>query len=388
MVDSVKNYGVTGVSANVELGKKNVTVKGTSDKVQLEGFGGGNARAQIEEGTADSHAVTYNQMHNRINTLPRVYSNVVSYNSGTTNMMTVRANTTVLSVSVEALENWTSANTSTNIIVGDNGDDDRLFTSFDPTVSTVDETNHTYSEQTTIKSRVSAGSASGGTAKIIILYAGGKVLGAPQQTIDTQTEINIFFDSSGSMNSTLSPLTTMRNEKLKEAILPFYDNNETIYNQNVTITNIGNERVFDQMRTMGSSANVTQVINLVFSDENSPYGAVGSYPTNRTSQYDTDMSNLRSDIASANSANTSSYYRSVLFQVDTGPGSYGGYKTFTQAVYNGTGNYSGTNGLESYEGDQVYLVNDVIAGSNATYYANQIISSLNNLGYDLPTLEY
>ena len=43
-------------------------LKAITGKVQLEGSRGGNARAQIEEGTADSHAVTYNpQMHNRIN---------------------------------------------------------------------------------------------------------------------------------------------------------------------------------------------------------------------------------------------------------------------------------------------------------------------------------
>ncbi len=265
---------------------------------------------------------------------------------------------------------------------------DRLFGEFDPECQSADETDHVYTSQTTIKSRVYQGSAVNGTAQITVMYVGGEAIEAQQEEIDTNTEINIFFDSSGSMDSTLSPLQTMRNNQLRTALEPFYDNDSNAYNTNVTISEVSTERVFDQMRTMGSDSNVTKVINLVFSDENSPYNAGATYPTNRSTQYDTDIAALRSDISTANSANTTSYYRSVLFQVNTGPGDYAGYKQFTQAVYNGTGNYSGTNGLSDFDGSQVYLNSDVIAGSNATYYANQIIGALNNLGYSLTPLSY
>ncbi len=215
---------------------------------------------------------------------------------------------------------------------------------------------------------------------------------APTEEVDANTEINIYFDSSGSMDSTLSPLQTMRTNDLRTALEPFYNNDSDAYNSAVTVHEVSSERVFDMMKTSGSSNSVTRVINLVFSDENSPYGASNNYPTDRTAQYNTDMAALRSTISAYNTANTSSYYRSVLYQVNTGPNSYPGYKQFTQAVYNGTGNYSGTNGLSDFTSGgslaQTVLYNDVIPAANSTYYANQIISGLNAMGYDLDLLSY
>lgn len=207
------------------------------------------------------------------------------------------------------------------------------------------------------------------------------------QEIDETTEINIFFDSSGSMNSTLSPLQTMRDGVLRTALEPFYDNDSDAYNAAVTITSVGTEMVFDQLATLGS-ANATRVINLVFADENSPYAAVGSYPATPNAQLSSDIAALRSTISSSNSEKGTDYYRSILFQVNTGPNSFPGFKQMTQAVYNGTGSYSGTAGLSDFDETQTFLINDVIAGGNATFYANQIIAGLNSLGYDLDQLSY
>ena len=206
--------------------------------------------------------------------------------------------------------------------------------------------------------------------------------------IDTNTEINIFFDTSGSMNTSLTPMQTMKTDVLKNALLPFYNNDGDIYDSNVNFIEEPNERVWDQMNTMGSNANITQVINLVFSDENSPYGAGGQYPTDRTTQHDTDIAALRSDVNSGISSNGEDYFRGVLFQIDTGPGTYPGYKSYVTAVINGTGNYSGTNGLSDFT-DEIAVNTDVIAASNATYYANQVISALNGLGYtSINTIAY
>jgi len=207
------------------------------------------------------------------------------------------------------------------------------------------------------------------------------------QEIDETTEINIFFDSSGSMDSTLSPLETMRDGVLRTALEPFYDNDSAAYNAAVTITSISTERVFDQLATMGS-ANATRVINLVFADENSPYAAVGSYPATPNGTLSGDISALRSAVSTSNSAEGTDYYRSILFQINTGPNSFSGFKQMTQAVYNGTGSYSGTAGLSDFNEAQTFLINDVQAAGNATFYANQIIAGLNSLGYDLDELSY
>jgi hypothetical protein len=78
----------------------------------------------------------------------------------------------------------------------------------------------------------------------------------------------------------------------------------------------------------------------------------------------------------------------VLFQVNTGPGSFGGYKDYVNAVLNGTGNYSGTVGLSDRANVEVRVETDVTAGANATYYANQVINGLNSLGYTIPNVSY
>jgi hypothetical protein len=202
--------------------------------------------------------------------------------------------------------------------------------------------------------------------------------------IDENTEINIFFDSSGSMNSTLSPLQTMRSTILKECLLPFYNNDGTLYDQNVTITSIGDERTFDWLSKTATGENTTKVINLAFTDENTPYNAGNGqsdtlWQTVRTGTYNNDILQLRNVLSSAPNTDT---YRSVIFRVNTGPDSYNNFKNFLIAVKNGTYLYSGVNGLS--DKSEVGVVPNVTEGSNATYYANVIIDALNNLGYNVP----
>ena len=99
--------------------------------------------------------------------------------------------------------------------------------------------------------------------------------------IDENTQINIWFDDSGSMNQTLSPLETMRNTILKNCLLQFYNNDSNLYDANVSVKNFsekssGNERTFWILDTTGTTGSVTKVINLAFQDESSPYGADGA----------------------------------------------------------------------------------------------------------------
>jgi len=197
--------------------------------------------------------------------------------------------------------------------------------------------------------------------------------------IDENTKINIFFDSSGSMNDTLPPLQTMRSSTLKNCLLPFYNNNSAKYDSLVTITSISDERTFNWLTTTsGTTANVSKVINLVFTDENSPYGAGMEHTTQwtiRTTQFNTDIAALRNVI---NNSPNSEYYRAIIFRVQ----GYNVFGNFLTAVFNGTGSYSGTNGL-SDKTNMVSFVPNVTAASTAQYYTNQIISAINTLGYNL-----
>jgi hypothetical protein len=207
----------------------------------------------------------------------------------------------------------------------------------------------------------------------------------PPIQIDENTEIFIWFDDSGSMNSTLSPLQTMRNTILRDCLVQFYNGNYAKYDQNVTVNNFssksgGFERTFYVMNTTGTTQTTTKVINLVFQDESSPYNAEGA-PFNtsvRTGQYSTDIAAFRNTLDNVPNSN---YYRGIIFRVNTGPNSYDGFRQFIQAVKNGTNAYSGTNGLS--DKNEVTWVSDVTAGSTAQYYADTIINALNTLGYNL-----
>ncbi len=187
------------------------------------------------------------------------------------------------------------------------------------------------------------------------------------------------------MNATLTPLQTMRNTILRDCLVQFYNNDYDLYDQNVTVSNFsaksgGFERTLFMLNTSGSTPSTTKVINLVFQDEASPYSADGSsFNTGvRTAQYDLDLASLRTNLGSAPN---NSYYRGIVFRVNTGPNSYDGFRQFLAAVKNGTGSYSGTNGLS--DKNEITYIENVTQGSTPQYYADQIITGLNTLGYSL-----
>ena len=94
--------------------------------------------------------------------------------------------------------------------------------------------------------------------------------GSPVLRVDSSTEINIFFDTSGSMNTSLSPLQQARDTLLANLLVPFYGNDMSAYNQRVNFIEIPDERPFSWAQTLGESNEITKVIKLLFTDANSP----------------------------------------------------------------------------------------------------------------------
>jgi len=101
---------------------------------------------------------------------------------------------------------------------------------------------------------------------------------ASTPVITTVTEINIWFDSSGSMDSSLVPLETMRDTLLKDCIGPIYGydplvpGSDALYNTRVKVNSIGNEQFVSWLGTPRNygrtpDATVNQVLNLTFADE-------------------------------------------------------------------------------------------------------------------------
>lgn len=128
------------------------------------------------------------------------------------------------------------------------------------------------------------------------------------------------------------------------------------------------------------------VINLAFADEsNQRYEAESEFVTGWTDgsvSGDADIAQLRNTLENAT---TSSSHRGIIFQVDTlsgGQQSYPEYQNFINAVFNGLGYYSGTAGLS--DKSEVSAVQDVVAASTPQYYADLIVTAMNNLGYSVP----
>lgn len=189
-----------------------------------------------------------------------------------------------------------------------------------------------------------------------------------QWVINIQTKINIFFDSSGSMDSTLSPLTTMKNTILKDRLLPYYNNDSDLYDEKVTITNFINERTFDRVIT--TPPDPWNVINLVFQDEAEGFYYSWSFTWTRNSTYNTDITNLRTLLSSY----WAEKYKTAIFQVQWD----NDFKTLLSYVQNWIGNYAVPYWL-SDKLSQFSFIYDVIAASTPTYYANLITDTLDIL---------
>jgi hypothetical protein len=211
----------------------------------------------------------------------------------------------------------------------------------------------------------------------------------PELTIDNDTNVRIYFDSSGSMDDTLAPLQEMRDTILKDALLPYYNNDEALYNSKVEVISQANERTLDMLNINGASPS-GKIISLVFQDEansksnyNQAYTGDTGWTINstRSTLFDSDLATLRSRL----NAYPQDHYRGVIFQVAT-PATNGieifeDFKALIKALEYGSGSYGGTNGL-SDRNEFNYKYN-ITPASTAQYYKDLIITALEELGFTI-----
>ena len=206
--------------------------------------------------------------------------------------------------------------------------------------------------------------------------------------ITTVTEINIWFDSSGSMSTTLAPLNTMATTLLKDCIGPIYGydplvpGSDAVYNERVKVNSIGNEQFVSWLNT-GRNFNrtadptVNQVLNLTFADESNVYGYGGTDAFNNsviTAQYATDIAALRATVAA-----NPGLIKGVAYRVNTGPNTYPGFRGLTQATFVNTGIYTPNANISNLTGFTYEL--DVNPGDTAAYYLTQVTDGLTTLGF-------
>ena len=174
MVDSVKNYGIAGASTTIQLGKQGAVIDASSSSViSLKDKDGALESVAIGSGTASSHAVTKAQLDASVGQKVSVKDVNFAYNSGEIAFGNAQANTTIQSVLVEQDAGWTNANSTTEVTVGDTGDNDRLFAGFEPAGGQhVMDNDHTYSSTTAVRIYVTQGGATAGTGQVRIYFTG------------------------------------------------------------------------------------------------------------------------------------------------------------------------------------------------------------------------
>jgi hypothetical protein len=172
VVDSVKQYNLAGVAANVELGKQGPLIIGSGSQVSFTDKNGNASVINIAQGTDPTHAVTLDQLTLSDSSALKYVQASVLHTDSNVLIANFEANTYIHSVTIDTTSTWVGADANTNITVGDSSDNARLFAGFDPGTQTTDEVDHRYASSSTVVAYVTAGGATGGAAKITLWYSG------------------------------------------------------------------------------------------------------------------------------------------------------------------------------------------------------------------------
>ena len=219
-------------------------------------------------------------------------------------------------------------------------------------------------------------------------------------TIDEDTRIFMYFDASNSMNRTLTALNTAKASTLKTLLLSHYNNDETLYNQMVTIENFpltgesypstypdtggvltsSYERFLAVMNMKNQPSPDGNVIVLTFTDEaTNKYCTTSFLPTDaRTSHYNVDITNLRARLSRVGP----DYYRGAIFEVMSGYSDAAKFTEFLDAIRLGQGNYAGEFGI-SDKAEQIKIKYGVLYTDSAQYYTDIIEETLKGFGFNI-----
>ena len=218
--------------------------------------------------------------------------------------------------------------------------------------------------------------------------------------IDENTEINIWFDNSGSMDSTLAPLQEMQSTILKNCLLPIYNNDSALYDKKVRVLTMydRNGRKWDFterfIRCISTERNfqrdpdtkVKLVINLTFADESDDYGygvANAFVSTTRAAVFDSDVVLAKTSLTNAASANY--IIKGYAFRVSTKSNYYKGFRELTQATFKDIGVYAPPYNLSTESDNGLFKYSlDITPGTTAAYYKDRIVEGLQELGINVP----
>ena len=198
--------------------------------------------------------------------------------------------------------------------------------------------------------------------------------------------IMIHVDGSGSILSTRKQLDIMKETLLKEALLPYYNNDESLYNKRVTIVDGSGERT---LRFFKEAASKPNVLAVAFQDEASPDYHLPTFNKVPQSHYSKDLSALKSSLSGHRGL-----YRGIMFQVDRGKTFAKSFKEMVDSAWNGHG-YLEKENLKSFHRDNnlhhirnkdgIVFSDEYHAKSdgNPQYYMDLLVKASNRVGLNL-----
>ena len=178
----INNFALKGIANLVQFGKRGLKIlTDTSDNEFTFTDNDGSTLVEVKgaDATQATAFFTKGQFDSATQTVAQYVSTEVQYNSGTTTLFEAPADSMIFSISVDVGSPWVSADDTTTIIVGDDGDTDRHFGTGDADMTQTFQFQsthqHIYTSATDVKATITAGSASSGTAvitAIVIVQAG------------------------------------------------------------------------------------------------------------------------------------------------------------------------------------------------------------------------
>lgn len=205
---------------------------------------------------------------------------------------------------------------------------------------------------------------------------------------DGNLYIMMHVDGSGSILSTRKALEEMKDTLLKERLLPYYLNDESLYKKRVLIVDGQGERT---LKFFAQAAKKENVLALVFQDEAQPDYHLPNFNRKPEDNYMDDLKSLRNGLNGYGGL-----YRGIMFQVDRGKTFAKSFKEFVENAWQGEG-YLGKPGqnLKQYywQENAAHIRNrdgivfsdeyHVNSEGDPAYYMNLIMEASRKVGLDL-----
>ncbi len=205
---------------------------------------------------------------------------------------------------------------------------------------------------------------------------------------DGSLHVLMHVDGSGSILSTRKALGKMKDTLLKEALLPYYGNDEDLYKKRVKIVDGEGERT---LRFFAQSAKQENVLAIVFQDEAQPDYHLPNFNRKPEANYLSDLTALRKKLDAHDGL-----YRGIMFQTDRGRTFAKSFKDFVRCAWRGEGYlakdghnlrpyYFEDNRGRIFEGTGVVFSDEYHAKDTGSpeYYFKLILEAARKVGLDL-----